>query len=164
MPVDVLGLSLILLVSGPSGDGIRLIVYLVNMRNIADYVLDVLMLVRISGDGMAQVTKMTDTEKNTMHVRVKREVDRMKKMKKAKQTSQIKILKRQLFDMPGSSDALVDRLKSLNLKVGEVRIPLELRGLVESLANALSSMQEEHQKLVTRNQQLEEEKRQSEQR
>ncbi|CAC5388739.1 unnamed protein product [Mytilus coruscus] len=66
--------------------------------------------------------------------------------------------------MPGSSDALVNRLKSLNLKVGEVSIPLELRGLVESLANAFSSMQEEHQKLVTRNQQLEEEKRQSEQR
>ncbi|CAC5414207.1 unnamed protein product [Mytilus coruscus] len=111
-----------------------------------------------------EVTKMTDTEKNTMHVRVKREVDRMKKMKKAKQTSQIEMLKRELFDMPGSSDALVNRLKSLNLKVGEVSIPLELRGLVESLANAFSSMQEEHQKLVTRNQQLEEEKRQSEQR
>ncbi|CAC5388732.1 unnamed protein product [Mytilus coruscus] len=62
---------------------------------------------------------MTDTEKNTMHVRVKREVDRMKKMKKAKQTSQIEMLKRELFDMPGSSDALVDRLKSLNLKIGE---------------------------------------------
>lgn len=29
-----------------------------------------------------EVTKMTDTEKNTMHVRVKREVDKMKKMKK----------------------------------------------------------------------------------
>ncbi|CAC5425668.1 unnamed protein product [Mytilus coruscus] len=89
-----------------------------------------------------EVTKMTDTEKNTMHVRVKREVDRMKKMKKAKQTSQIEMLKRELFDMPGSSDALVDRLKSLNLKVGE----------------------EEHQKLVTKNQQLEVEKIQSEQR
>ncbi|CAC5374264.1 unnamed protein product [Mytilus coruscus] len=41
-----------------------------------------------------EVTKMTATEKNTMHVRVKREVDRMKKLKKAKQTSQIEIKNR----------------------------------------------------------------------
>ncbi|VDH90820.1 Hypothetical predicted protein [Mytilus galloprovincialis] len=111
-----------------------------------------------------KVTKMTDTEKNTMHVRVKREVDRMKKMKKAKQTSQIEVLNRELFDMPGSSDVLVDRLKSLNLRVGEVSIPVELRGFVESLANVFSSLQEEYEKLVTRNQQLEEDKKQTEQR
>ena len=114
-----------------------------------------------------QTPRMIDTEKHTLRMRVKRDLDRMKKMKKAKQIKQFEMFKKEQFDMPEgrvSSDPLVDRLNSLNLGVGQVSIPAELRGIVESLANSFSFLQAEGQKLLDRNQQLEVEKSQSQQR
>jgi len=113
-----------------------------------------------------QITKMIDSEKHTMRMRVRRD---MEKMKKNKQTKQLEDMKKEEFDLPESQpgaceDSLVDQLRSLNIKVSPGGIPAELRGMVESLTNSFFLVQDDAKKLLDRNTQLEAEQSMSQQR
>lgn len=79
---------------------------------------------------------MITTEQYSLFSKVRRDAEKMVKFKRNKQFEQLKQVKAEIFgiaDLPGKKaddevDPLIERLRSFDIKVGVVGIPVEVKG------------------------------------
>ena len=92
---------------------------------------------------------MITTEQCKLSLKVKRDAEKMAKLKRNKNFEQLNQAKAEIFeivDRPEKKaddevDPLIEILRSFDIQVGVVGIPVEVRGVVESLTNYLGILQ-----------------------
>ena len=80
-----------------------------------------------------QINQMITTEQCSLFSKVRRDAEKMAKLKRNKQLKQVKAEIFGIADLPGKKaddevDPLIERLRSFDIKVGVVGIPVEVRG------------------------------------